>query len=424
MSEFIALPVITRGAIVLWTMISFIILLRDLLIFMLYGARARTKVIVVVMTVLNGFLLHYLLLSHRRDGLPFTLNIKFVYLILIICVLNVSGVVLLFFHSKWIRENLSVRSVKEALDNLPTGLCFFHPGGMLKLVNMQMDSICLETTGMHLRNGEEFRQKLYSGEIGDTVMEAGEPILRLKNGKVFSFQLDEVELNGTMLHELIAKDITEEYELTAELDKQQKRAKEVNTRLRTLLNTIEYVTMSRELLEFKRTLHDNIGRSLLLAKRWLLSPDRVDRENMLGIWKSNIRYLINDEPEAWQTPYYVLEKQAGQLGIELVIDGKLPEEDALIKLVDTAIFTHMTNVIRHAEGTHAYVKVTEKQDCYHLLLRNDGKVPAEPVKERGGLSNLRREIEAAGGQMEISSDPVYVLHLILPKTQTQKTQEN
>ncbi|MBR5115617.1 MAG: hypothetical protein IK096_00995, partial [Lachnospiraceae bacterium] len=165
----------------------------------------------------------------------------------------------------------------------------------------------------------------------------------------------------------------------------------------------------------------NIGKCLLFAKRWILEPKITDRSEMLEIFRSNIRSLIQEGPEHWQTPYFIIEKQAKQLGIELLIDGELPhDEEAIVSLIDTAVSVQMTNVLRHAEGKQVYVKVTNERDAYLLQLSNDGKPPMEEVTERGGLSNLRHETELYGGTMEIRSLPAFELILHLPKKTDKK----
>ncbi|MBO4902712.1 MAG: hypothetical protein J5518_07955 [Lachnospiraceae bacterium] len=416
MLDFMSLAINIRGLVLLWNMINILLLIYDMLLFFRYGGKEAGKGVATILLLFSSVLLYVLRRMHHHTG--FTLMTPWIPLYPLLItegILTILAVLLRILHEVWTRDNLTDISVKEAFDTLPTGLCYYLDEGMPKLINQQMDKICKETLHTPLRNGAVFADMLYSGEIEGEILENGRPIVSLPDGTVFSFQKDEIEQGGTKFNELIATDITEEYRLSGELEVQQKKARQVNTRLKSLLDTIEYVTMSKELLQFKKTLHDNIGRSLLLAKRWLVDPALVEKDEMLDVWRSNIRYLINDEPESWQIPYFIIEKQAVQLGIDLVIDGKLPEEDTLITLVDTAIYTHMTNVLRHAEGTRVFVKVTEEETGYKLVLTNDGKAPEHVVEEHGGLSNLRREIEAAGGRMEILSAPGFRLILTLPK---------
>ena len=49
-----------------------------------------------------------------------------------------------------------------------------------------------------------------------------------------------------------------------------------------------------------------------------------------------------------------------------------------------------------------------------MRFTNNGRPPAAPVKETGGLANLRRRIEAIGGTMTINSAPQFEMILHLP----------
>ena len=60
-----------------------------------------------------------------------------------------------------------------------------------------------------------------------------------------------------------------------------------------------------------------------------------------------------------------------------------------------------------------------------VTLTNDGKPPAGPVQETGGLRNLRAMTQAQGGTMEIESTPAFRLILRFPRGEadTQKSDE-
>ncbi|MCR5501476.1 MAG: hypothetical protein K6F53_00545 [Lachnospiraceae bacterium] len=221
------------------------------------------------------------------------------------------------------------------------------------------------------------------------------------------------ELTGA--YEVIAVDISSEYRLSEELDEKRNRARILNSRLKALMGTIEYVTMNRELLQLKIALHDNIGQSILIAKRYLYSPDSVDVERMIDFWQDNIRHLVSDKPEEWELPYYVISKEANMLGIKLRILGELPEEQELIPVVDEAISVHIGNTLKHADSDEVTVYVTENEAEYVISLKNGDHREAGEVSEKGGLKNLRNEVERVGGSMEIVTKPVFELRITLPR---------
>ena len=256
---------------------------------------------------------------------------------------------------------------------------------------------------------DEIKQKCTEDEIPED-----KAIVQSRDGKAYSFSRSLMRIKNTDVYELTAVDISNEYELSRELAVSREKARGLNIRLKTLMGTIEYVTMNRELLQLKTSLHDNIGQCILIAKRYLYSPESVDKQRMLDFWRDNIRHLTNDEPEEWELPYYVISKEADRLGIKLNIIGELPSESRLIPVVDAAISVHIGNTLKHANGTEATVAVRKKAACYEISFSNNGRQPDGEVKEKGGLKNLRSQVEAAGGKMEIISSPEFEMRITLP----------
>ena len=316
---------------------------------------------------------------------------------------------------KQAHERITNMSVKESFDNLPAGLCCWFPGGLLKLVNAKMDALSCEFCGGSVQNGETFWNALQSGAFPGCLASGEQPIYRTADGAVYAFRCYPLALKGQPAFELVASDVTEEVRLTEALEEKQRQVQIINQRLRSLNSAMEYLNMNRELLALKAQLHDQLGQSLLYAKRCLSAPDTVDRGELRELWRFQVKRLKNELAEDWQAPYFVSTAQAPLLGIELKITGELPREEALLPVVDTAITVHLTNVLRHATGKTAFVAITETSDSYTLVFSNDGAPPAEPVHESGGLGNLRRGTELLGGTMEIVCDPMFRMTLRLPK---------
>lgn len=330
-----------------------------------------------------------------------------------------SQAALLLLTARFIRRqnrtHLSAMSIKEGFDTLPTGLCFYMTGGMPKMVNYQMDRLCRRITGVHLSNAEDFFRKLTECRYPCCVSGGEQPMIRLPDGTVYSFSHEVIEYNGEQMHELTASDITELYNMTKDLEIKQKKIKQINTRLKALNSTMRYVIMENEILSIKTRIHDQLGQTLLLGRRWLQAPEQVDADELLSQWKVSYGLLLLEERETWQKPYLFNTERAALLGITLTIHGTLPEEEHLIAVIDTALAVHTTNVLRHAEGRHADIRIEETEAYYLLYFTNDGIRPKSGVKETGGLSNLRRMTERIGGGMKIRSLPEFELVLKLPK---------
>ena len=147
------------------------------------------------------------------------------------------------------RSELSLVSIKECFDTLPAGLCVYFPAGLTKIVNPSMSRICRDATGAALSNAAVFWQQLEESTLPYSISGGEKPIIRLPDGRAYSFTRFETTLDGAPVYELIASDITEEYRLTEELEEKQARVKAINTRLKALHSELKYVIMEKEVLQ-------------------------------------------------------------------------------------------------------------------------------------------------------------------------------
>ena len=366
----------------------------------------------IIMTVSCFVLLQMMTMIQQGDLKP-SFEIPLVLLWPALLLLLGFVVFQLYHISRWRRQHISAMSVKEAFDKLPAGLMFYSGAGIPVMVNETMQRISRELFDESIGDAEAYWDSIRSKRTDDEVPE-DKAIVKGRDGKVYSFNRNMLKVKGADVYELTAVDISDEYELSRELAVSQEKARGLNIRLKALMGTIEYVTMNRELLQLKTSLHDNIGQCILIAKRYMYSPESVDKQRMLDFWRDNIRHMTNDEPEEWELPYYVISKEADRLGIKLNIIGELPSESRLIPVVDAAISVHIGNTLKHADGTEATVAVQITPEGYVISFSNNGRQPEGEIKEKGGLKNLRSQVEGVGGKMEIISTPGFEMRISLP----------
>lgn len=410
---FLTLPREVQGFLTFWCSLVEFFYFFNFFRYVQIGKR-RSNWRCIILCIIN-FLLVQIMFQHVEGDVTFPLVLPLWLLLVLIVLLTVFAVAEQYRIARWNQSHVSATSIKEALDALPTGLCLALPEGVPLLVNETMEELGKELLGKHLLDARILWESLANGQAKGLVRGGGEPIYELSDGRVYGFRREELTLKEGMVYAIFATNVTEEYSKTRELAEKQKRAGIVNARLKSLLGSIEYVTMSRELLQLKIALHDNLGRSLLSAKRYVLNPESVDAKENLAIWKQNLSHLIGEAPEDWQIPYYVAKKEASSLGIDLQVVGTLPEDEKLLPIVEQAISTHVINVLRHADGHVAMVHIWEREKEYEITFTNDGNSPSGEIRETGGLGNLKRQVEAIGGSMELSATPRFVMKLILPK---------
>lgn len=319
------------------------------------------------------------------------------------------------WHSyRWHRCHIGKLSIKKGMDKLPVGLCFYDEKGMPLLTNHAMDEICADLTGQTVLDGKLLWQTVTDGVArpGVAYVKAGEaPIVKLPDGRIKSFIRRQIHPSLT---ELIAADVTTQYELGEELKKENEDLRRMNARLVDYGEHIVTITRERELLTAKIHIHDEMGRLLLLLKRCLRpEASAEERAYLLSEWRKLARLLANETG-----PVNVREEMrsyAKALGIRLILRGDIPEEPRVAEVMLVAVKECLTNTCAHAGGDELTAMVEETEQTYQIRCTNNGIIPRTPIREGGGLSSLRRLTERAGGTMQIAISPQYMLSITLPK---------
>ena len=312
---------------------------------------------------------------------------------------------------RWNNSHVTLHSIKESLDLIPTGLCYFINGGMPVLVNRKMTELCDSITGQEMFNGEDFWNTLEQKADQKTIVE-------LEDGSFYSFTRKQLPVLGTEIYELIASDVTAQYVLSQELNSENQRLIHRNQRLLRFNQKVEEVTREKEILSAKIRIHDNIGHLLLFAKRVIhMNVDEKEKEKLLRLWQQDNTLFIGSHPAFESDSSFVdLESAAASLGIKLRYQGNLPHDhETAVQLTVSLIRECMTNAFSHAKASEMKICFSETDRYYLVDCTNDGRTPTGNIVEGGGLSLLRKQVEEAGGTLEIISVPVFKLSAVLPK---------
>ena len=133
------------------------------------------------------------------------------------------------------RAKLGRSSVKEAFDNLPSGICFADRNGTIILCNRQMHRLCRDLLGTDLQHLEELRRALKSPQAGVKTVGEGAPLFLFPDGKLWQFAESTVtDLDGSQYTQVQAMDVTELQEKRAELEQENQALAEANAHARQL----------------------------------------------------------------------------------------------------------------------------------------------------------------------------------------------
>lgn len=358
-------------------------------------------------------------LFEARDGIAGMSNfaVEVVFLWLLEAGLLIYATVRYIRMRMWMRYSLSRESIKEGSDNLPDGICFFDEYGTVRLINKKMMSIGMMLFGKEIQTLDELHSALSCPQSGVECLDREIALYHFPDGTVHRFTESVIaDWDGKQITEVIAADVTELYAKQEELNCENIRLADANRRMKWILDNMSDIVREEETLSMKIRVHDDIGHSILAAKKALIQQQDITviRENAV-LWETAVDrlYRANNMPAAqdeWQT----VRNRAQELGVEIIFDGTLPENESVRHLLLLAIRECVTNCVRHAGGNRVFVEVTDDGKQIACQVTNNGMVPQRAVVEGSGLSGLRRRIEREGGIMELTGSPRFVLTVILP----------
>ena len=323
---------------------------------------------------------------------------------------------LYIFRDEWMfRKNTITRSsIKEGVDKISSGLCFYQQDGRVILANQRINELCFRIAGKDLQNAQKFWDLLQNGELVpgvERLQEGNQPVFRLEDGTVWTFSCEEI----SGIFQLSAANTTEIHAVTEKLKEKNKELEALNLRLRKYGENVDELTRAKERLETKSRIHSELGQALLASRRYLVGGSN-EEEIPLEQWRSSIAMLRKEAQQRnMEKPLEMLQRISASTGISTQITGVLPESEEVQRLFIEAAAEALTNAISHARAKTLYVTLTETELSYSASFRNDGTRPNGEITEGGGLGSLRKKLEREGGSMEIKSQPDFELLVTLPK---------
>ena len=322
---------------------------------------------------------------------------------------------MIFQDERRFRKNTITRSsIKEGIDKISSGLCFYQKGGRVILANQRINTLCFQIVGRDLQNAQTFWDLLRGGDPipGVRRIASGDqPVFQLTDGSVWTFSCKEIE----DIFQLSAAQTTQIHTVTEELKQKNIELEALNLRLRKYGENVDELTRAKERLETRSRIHSELGQALLASRRYLVNEGSC--ENIpLEQWRSSIAMLRKEaEQRDAEKPLEMLQRIAASTGIATQITGALPVAEDIQKLFVEAAAEALTNAISHAKAKTLYIGLGETEEAFSASFRNDGVPPQGAIVEGGGLGSLRKKLEREGGTMTVSSCPDFVLTVVLPK---------
>ena len=315
------------------------------------------------------------------------------------------------------KQRLRKQSVKEAMDNLPDGICFFDSRDILVLCNKQMYRLGFAFAERELQSREAMDRLLREPTAKSGILRDGE-IYLLPDGTAWSFQKRQIsDSKGNVYTEYLAIHVTELYRRKQELERRNAERREVMQRLTHIADNVVAITREEEILSLKMKIHHDLGCALQSTGRFFAQGCPKDakaayleeQRRMAGALQGEVGN--DDEVDVYEELCRIAER----LDLRLITTGEIPEDEEVRNLLSMAVRECLTNTVRHADGTEVCVVIQNETDRVTAVITNNGKPPKCQVTEGGGLSSLRKKLERFGGRMQIISLPRFEMTVELPK---------
>ena len=299
-----------------------------------------------------------------------------------------------------VKNSITPVSVKEALDNLATGIAFADAQGGIVLINYAMAERVLALRKTYPRTRDELLSAFEGYAMGGDAN-----LYRLPDGSVWRL----TEATRDALTQITAENVTELYEANALLSEENEQLRAANEQVQALLERLADRIREEETLSLKTQIHNDIGTSLIALSRLIEDGSQKDVNYQLGVLQNAVGYFSNNRVIPSQGGVSAAVEKAREMGVLLQIDGDYTD---CASLVAAACDVCVTNCVNHAHGTEVSVNITAENGAKTIRITNNGTPPARPITEGGGLSSLRRMVEAEHGVMTVAHSPVFLLTII------------
>lgn len=362
----------------------------------------RTKHIVIstVLLVAEYFLLQVIAdILHRRAGKE-NADFSFIlghipvigWIVLTVGILVIS-ITLASFFKHWKEEHITPMSVKDSIDTLHAGLCYWEDGGRIILSNRKMDEICLALSGEMLLNGEKFYQCIVS------------ECMPMPDGTVKYFFHNQVEFEDKQIHELVAADVTELYKKNELLEQETISLQKMNESLKRYNQNIEETVRKQEILDTKVYIHDEMNRLMLVTTANAEMPmSEEEFKEILTLWRNNAILLGSDSDKTRvNMDISEINQLAELLGIQLIWQGEQPRSipDSIREVFIMVAGEAIANAVKHAGAKNITIGIHKNEEKLCIRISNDGKLPVGKITMGGGLTNIKRMVAEKKGQVKV-----------------------
>jgi len=409
----------TVWQIILLVMSQFAVILLAASLILLFIRKCKlSKLIIIGTMLLTDVVLYVFMQLNSRmtvTGQDLHLHLPYAVLMLVIILTILIGVWLTLGETKN-RKIISNASIKESFDNLPTGVCFFNDSGLSVLCNHAMQRFSFAVCGKDVQYITDLENCLDKDFTPTTEAKKDGRVFVLSDGRAWQLEKRSFTYENNNYTQYIATDVTELHDIRVELQEENAQLRHVQEDLKRLSANIVTITREEEILNTKMRVHDEMGRCLVEARKYLRDNcNESISDDVISAWQRAVSMIKHNNETNDEDMLLQVRKTCACVKLKFIETGKLPKDENAAYILTCAVRECVTNAVRYAGATELYADFTETENEACVTVSNNGKTPDSEIVEGGGLSTLRLRTERAGGIMSVQSFPKFKLTVKVPK---------
>lgn len=311
-------------------------------------------------------------------------------------------------------SNITVYSIKEAIDRLDVGLMFSDSKGNINLVNDKMKSLLEDIFSKKYSNFNLLEKDLSDIEnLGNRsfVNFEGDHVVRLEDNISWVFKKDSIIVGDKVYIQFAAFNINDLDKATSKLECIQDKLIKNNKKLCKIMSNLEEVKITEELIKVKTIVHDAMGQRVSSLQRVISEGNFKDYHSLMILTSSLMNDIRKDMNEPPRDRLDNMIQAFEEIGVKIYIEGALPANENLESLYIDIIREGIINAVRHGLANNINIEMYYDRDINYLKIKNDGRVPNECIKEGYGISTIRRRIDDFDGYMQINLYPEFEMNI-------------
>ncbi len=330
------------------------------------------------------------------------------YYLMSLAFFTILGIYQLWFYQNHLKTNPSRLSVKQAIDNLDSGVLFTKGDGQIVLINTAMQRIVAQITG-----------KLYwPAEVIDIDKQLTLPQNLYRDqssGKVIQLKRSTLNFDNGDYYQITAADVTEQFAINDSLQQKKDALERAAADLAQSTEQLISMLKVRECRQLEITVHNKMSQAISLLLGALRRGGALDKTSITTFVTD---LIANFKPLNYRQPLaeemQELANAFNLLGVNINYN-RLPERGAtLYSLYVEIVQEAVSNAVRHGFATTVNVAYRNDGAVEQLTIDDDGSAAGATINYGTGLLAMREKVVKCGGVMVVRAQPKFCIKISCP----------